>query len=108
MQASNCGARGERNHYNDSDDDKSDDLDKNNPLPQTKNLRLNLIELRTFLSLEAENIKTIGELCRMDSESLTKLRNFGRVTLKEIEKKLTERALRLGMAEEVDAVMANR
>ncbi len=66
------------------------------------------LSVRASNCLEAENIKTIGELCRMDSESLTKLRNFGRVTLKEIEKKLTERALRLGMAEEVDAVMANR
>ncbi|MGE0710518.1 MAG: DNA-directed RNA polymerase subunit alpha [Planctomycetota bacterium] len=66
------------------------------------------LSVRASNCLEAENIKTIGELCRMDSDGLTKLRNFGRVTLKEIEKKLTERGLRLGMAEEVDSIMANR
>ncbi|MGE4142550.1 MAG: DNA-directed RNA polymerase subunit alpha [Planctomycetota bacterium] len=66
------------------------------------------LSVRASNCLEAENIKTIGELCRMDSDGLTKLRNFGRVTLKEIEKKLTERGLRLGMAVEVDSIMANR
>lgn len=65
------------------------------------------LSVRAANCLESENIKTIGELCRMKEEDLVKLRNFGRVTLKEIEKKLAERNLRLGM-EEVDSILANR
>src|SRR5690606_8842318 len=63
------------------------------------------LSVRAANCLEAENIRTLGELCRMKQDDLVKLRNFGRVTLKEIEKKLHERGLRLGMAEEVDAVV---
>jgi DNA-directed RNA polymerase subunit alpha len=66
------------------------------------------LSVRAQNCLESENIRTIGELCRMKEEDLVKLRNFGRVTLKEIEKKLTERGLRLGMTEEVDSILANR
>jgi len=66
------------------------------------------LSVRAANCLEAETIGTIGELCRLSQDDLVKLRNFGRVTLKEIEKKLSERGLRLGMAEEVDAAMANR
>jgi len=66
------------------------------------------LSVRAANCLEAENIHTLGELCRMNQDALVKLRNFGRVTLKEIEKKLQERGLRLGMADDVDAVMANR
>lgn len=66
------------------------------------------LSVRAANCLEAENIHTLGELCRMNQDALVKLRNFGRVTLKEIEKKLLERGLRLGMADDVDAVMANR
>jgi DNA-directed RNA polymerase subunit alpha len=66
------------------------------------------LSVRAQNCLESENIKTIGELCRMKEDDLVKLRNFGRVTLKEIEKKLQERGLRLGMTEEVDSIMANR
>jgi len=65
------------------------------------------LSVRAANCLEAENIRTIGELCRLKEEDLVKLRNFGRVTLKEIEKKLAERNLRLGM-EEVDSIQANR
>ncbi|MBX3468571.1 MAG: DNA-directed RNA polymerase subunit alpha [Planctomycetes bacterium] len=66
------------------------------------------LSVRAQNCLESENIRTIGELVRMKEEDLVKLRNFGRVTLKEIEKKLTERGLRLGMTEEVDSILANR
>ena len=63
------------------------------------------LSVRAANCLESENIRTIGELCRMKEEDLVKLRNFGRVTLKEIEKKLRERNLRLGM-DEVDQILA--
>lgn len=66
------------------------------------------LSVRAQNCLESENIRTIGELVRMKEEDLVKLRNFGRVTLKEIEKKLQERGLRLGMTEEVDSILANR
>lgn len=66
------------------------------------------LSVRAQNCLESENIRTIGELCRMKEEDLVKLRNFGRVTLKEIEKKLQERGLRLGMTEDVDSILANR
>lgn len=66
------------------------------------------LSVRAQNCLESENIRTISELVRMKEEDLVKLRNFGRVTLKEIEKKLQERGLRLGMTEEVDSILANR
>jgi len=66
------------------------------------------LSVRASNCLESENIKTVGELVKLNEEDLFKLRNFGRVTLKEIEKKLAERGLRLGMEEEVDSILANR
>ena len=65
------------------------------------------LSVRAMNCLESEGIKTIGELVRQKEDDLVRLRNFGRVTLKEIEKKLEERGLRLGM-EEVDSILANR
>ncbi|RMG16090.1 MAG: DNA-directed RNA polymerase subunit alpha [Planctomycetota bacterium] len=62
------------------------------------------LSVRAANCLESENIKTIGELVRMRESDLVKLRNFGRVTLKEIEKKLAERGLSLGM--EIDGIKA--
>lgn len=65
------------------------------------------LSVRAMNCLESEGIKTIGELVRQKEDDLVRLRNFGRVTLREIEKKLEERGLRLGM-EEVDSILANR
>lgn len=65
------------------------------------------LSVRASNCLESENVRTIGELCKLKEEDLFKLRNFGRVTLKEIEKKLAERGLRLGM-DEVDEILTNR
>jgi DNA-directed RNA polymerase subunit alpha len=66
------------------------------------------LSVRAANCLEAENIRTIGELCKMDEDDLVKLRNFGRVTLKEIEKKLGERGLRIGMTEDLsDELLAH-
>jgi DNA-directed RNA polymerase subunit alpha len=63
------------------------------------------LSVRAANCLEAENIRTIGELCRMKEDELVRLRNFGRVTLKEIEKKLAERGLHIGMGEEADGLV---
>jgi len=89
---------------------RGDDLGNREALYQQFMLPVTELDLsvRAANCLESENIRTIGELCRMKEDDLVKLRNFGRVTLKEIEKKLSERGLRLGMTEEVDSVLANR
>jgi DNA-directed RNA polymerase subunit alpha len=88
---------------------RGDDLGNREALYQQFMLPVTELDLsvRAANCLESENIRTIGELCRMKEDDLVKLRNFGRVTLKEIEKKLAERGLRLGM-EEVDSILANR
>ncbi len=65
------------------------------------------LSVRAANCLEAENIQTLGELCRMKEDDLVKLRNFGRVTLKEIEKKLAERGLHIGMGEEADGLLTH-
>ncbi|MBI3723885.1 DNA-directed RNA polymerase subunit alpha [bacterium] len=62
------------------------------------------LSVRALNCLEGENIQTIGDLCRRSADDLMKLRNFGRTTLKEIEKKLEDRGLKLGM--DVDAILA--
>ena len=62
------------------------------------------LSVRALNCLEGENIQTIGDLCRRSEDDLLKLRNFGRTTLKEIEKKLEDRDLKLGM--DVDAILA--
>lgn len=62
------------------------------------------LSVRALNCLEGENIQTIGDLCRRTPDDLMKLRNFGRTTLKEIEKKLEDRDLRLGM--NVDEILA--
>jgi DNA-directed RNA polymerase subunit alpha len=64
------------------------------------------LSVRALNCLEGENIQTIGDLCRRTPDDLMKLRNFGRTTLKEIEKKLEERGLKLGL--DVDGLMATR
>ena len=61
------------------------------------------LSVRALNCLEGENIQTIGDLVRRTPDDLMKLRNFGRTTLKEIEKKLEERGLKLGL--DVDAIM---
>ena len=47
--------------------------------------------------MEIEGITTVGEICGMTEERLLELRNFGKTSLKEINKKLSERGLDLGM-----------
>ena len=64
------------------------------------------LSVRALNCLEGENIQTIGDLCRRSADDLMKLRNFGRTTLKEIEKKLEDRDLRLGM--DVDGILSAR
>lgn len=60
------------------------------------------LSVRAANCMEVEGIKTIGDLCRLTEDQLLAIRNFGKTSLKEISKKLTERGLTLGM--EVDTV----
>jgi DNA-directed RNA polymerase subunit alpha len=55
------------------------------------------LSVRASNCLEAENIQLVHELTRRTEADLMKLRNFGRTTLKEIQKKLEQRGLDLGM-----------
>jgi DNA-directed RNA polymerase subunit alpha len=61
------------------------------------------LSVRAANCMEIEGIGTIGELAGLTEEHLLELRNFGKTSLKEIKKKLSERGLSLGM--DVKAVM---
>ena len=55
--------------------------------------------------LSAESIQTIGDLVRRNEPDMLKVRNFGKTSLKEIKKKLTDMGLSFGMEiEEREAV----
>ena len=55
------------------------------------------LSVRAANCMEVEGIATIGALAGMDEEHLLEIRNFGKTSLKEINKKLGERGLSLGM-----------
>lgn len=63
------------------------------------------LSVRASNCLEAENIRTIGELVSKSEPELLLIRNFGRVSLDEIQRKLENLGLRIGhLADEpVDA-----
>lgn len=51
------------------------------------------LSVRASNCLDAANIKTIGDLISLTEEELLEIRNFGKTTLKEVKKKLTQRSL---------------
>lgn len=55
------------------------------------------LSVRAANCMEVEGIGTLGDLCGRSEDSLLGIRNFGKTSLKEISKKLTERGLTLGM-----------
>ena len=55
------------------------------------------LSVRASNALEAEGIQTVGELVRRTEEQLLKLKNFGRTSVKEVEKKLQALELSFGM-----------
>ncbi|MEZ6196009.1 MAG: DNA-directed RNA polymerase subunit alpha [Planctomycetota bacterium] len=55
------------------------------------------LSVRSSNCLEAEQIKTVGELVRRTESDLLNVRNFGKTSLNEIVAKLTELGLELGM-----------
>lgn len=64
-------------------------------------LQLSIGELdlgvRAYHVLNQEKIETIGDLVTKQEGDLLKLKNFGKTTLKEVKKKLSEHGLSLGM-----------
>jgi DNA-directed RNA polymerase subunit alpha len=55
------------------------------------------LSLRAANCLEAEGISTVRDLVSRSREELLEVRNFGETTLQEIEEKLAEIGLKLGM-----------
>lgn len=61
------------------------------------------LSVRAANCVREEGIATVGELARRTTEELLGLKNFGKTSLKEVEKKLTELGLELGM--DVDSIL---
>ncbi|MHC4237186.1 MAG: DNA-directed RNA polymerase subunit alpha [Planctomycetota bacterium] len=57
------------------------------------------LTVRSNNCLEANHIKTVGELVRMTEADLLKIRSFGKTSLREIRRKLSDLGLSLGMTE---------
>ena len=53
------------------------------------------LSVRAANCMEVEQIRTIGDLCKYSEAKLLEVRNFGKTSLKEIQKKLAERGLSL-------------
>lgn len=80
-------------------DSKGEDFDSdNNPL----NLNINEVEfsVRSYNCLKRAGINTIGDLCDMTLEDMSKVRNLGRKSLEEILSKLKDLGLSLKESDE--------
>ncbi|MBI4576055.1 MAG: DNA-directed RNA polymerase subunit alpha [Planctomycetes bacterium] len=62
------------------------------------------LSVRASNCIEAEGIRTVGELCARTETSMLKVRNFGKTSLKEIKKKLSDLGLSLGMEVHLEEV----
>jgi DNA-directed RNA polymerase subunit alpha len=58
------------------------------------------LSVRAKNCLDAVNLKTVGDLVKQSESELLKVRNFGKTSLKEIKKKLSDLNLSLGMETE--------
>lgn len=61
------------------------------------------LSVRASNCLREENIETVGDLARKTKDELLLFKNFGKTSLKEIEKKLEDLGIPLGM--DVDAAL---
>ena len=61
--------------------------------------------MRAGNCLEAENIKTIGDLVRLSEADLLAMKNFGKTSLREVEQKLNNVGLSFEM--DVDALVGS-
>ena len=55
------------------------------------------LSVRAYNCLKAADVKTLGDLVRLEISDMMKFRNFGQKSLSEIEQVLTERGLSFGM-----------
>jgi DNA-directed RNA polymerase subunit alpha len=69
-----------------------------------KKLDMPIVELdlsvRASNCLQSENIKTVRDLAARTEQDMLKIRNFGKTSLKEVKKKLSDMGLSLGMGRE--------
>jgi DNA-directed RNA polymerase subunit alpha len=63
------------------------------------------LSVRAGNCLEAENIKTIGDLVRLSEADLLAMKNFGKTSLREVEQKLGHVGLSFEM--DVDALVGS-
>jgi len=61
------------------------------------------LSVRASNCMREEKIETVGELVRRSKDDLLQVKNFGKTSLREIEKKLDELGMELGM--DVDAIL---
>jgi len=61
------------------------------------------LSVRAANCMSEQKIETVGELVRRTKDDLLEVKNFGKTSLREIEKKLKELSLELGM--DVDAIL---
>jgi DNA-directed RNA polymerase subunit alpha len=70
-------------------------------LHMRKLLKTNLADLdlsvRAYNCLKAADIKTLGDLARLDISDMMKFRNFGKKSLTELEQLVAEKSLTFGM-----------
>ena len=57
------------------------------------------LTVRSSNCLESNNIQTVGELVSMTEADLLKIRSFGKTSLREVRRKLTDLSLSLGMTD---------
>ena len=61
------------------------------------------LSVRASNCLESENVRTIGDLVRLNETELLNLKNFGKTSLREVKQKLQNAGLDFGM--DVDAMV---
>ncbi len=87
---------------------------KEGPTEEQRNLRkkldMNIAELdlsvRALNCLESERIETVSDLVKYAPAELLKVRNFGKTSLKEVEKRLAPLGLTLGMKDVVKEIIS--
>ncbi len=62
------------------------------------------LSVRAINCLEAANISTIGELVKHSESDLLKVRSFGKTSLREVKRKLTDLGLSMGMSGSEDGL----
>ena len=82
-------------------DKKKENVVDEHVVHMRKLLKTNLADLdlsvRAYNCLKAADIKTLGDLARLDISDMMKFRNFGKKSLTELEQLVAEKSLTFGM-----------